>query len=340
MNSKIDNLFSPIFITRIVMAKKDFQAWIMVIICVFFWGSNLNAVKAIVDSVSPLSIAAERFSIAAMIMLLLRMIQGRAESTLSRLTQCQILLLSLMGVAGFNFAIFAGLQYTSALNASLIMAINPLLTSLLSSIILKSPLHGRQVVGILISLLGVSFVITGNDWSGIKIGTGDYYILVACLCWACYNVLSLRFTINIPTLQLTRWNLVSAAVYLWVGAIIWEEPIQTLSEATDFDHTLMIYMGICGSVIAYFFWFRGIQTLGPSLTSLCLNLAPIFTLLISIYMGQSPSPTQLFGMVGVLGGVLIGSGYLSQASVSQRLKYTRKNEYPFKKQRIVACEQK
>jgi drug/metabolite transporter (DMT)-like permease len=68
-------------------------------------------------------------------------------------------------------------------------------------------------------------------------------------------------------------------------------------------------MSICGTVLAYIFWLRGVHFLGPDKSAIAFNLVPIFTLLVSLALGSLPNIIQLAGMLLVLIGVVISSGW-------------------------------
>ncbi|PGQ96358.1 EamA family transporter, partial [Bacillus cereus] len=70
------------------------------------------------------------------------------------------LLLGIVGVFGFNFFFFSGMKYTEAIDGALIMATNPLVTTLLASVILREKIVKRQAIGMLLALIGVVFVLT------------------------------------------------------------------------------------------------------------------------------------------------------------------------------------
>src|SRR6218665_1553361 len=119
------------------MMNPQVMVWLMVIASTFFWGSNFNAGHAIADDVAPLTAAADRFGVAVILFLLLRLIQGKAESQLQWKDGLALVPLGIIGVFGFNYAFFTALHTTSALNAALIMALSPMISTLLSVILLK-----------------------------------------------------------------------------------------------------------------------------------------------------------------------------------------------------------
>ncbi len=107
--------------------------YLSVAVATVLWGANFNLAKPVVAEMRPLIAAADRFLIAAGIMLVITYATG------NRLTwrHARIyLILGLLGVFGFNLFFFLGMSSTSPINGALIMGLNPVLTSLIASWIL------------------------------------------------------------------------------------------------------------------------------------------------------------------------------------------------------------
>lgn len=283
--------------------------WFMVVASTFFWGSNFNAGQAIADDVPALTAAAERFAIAFAGFLLLRLLQGKAESQLGFKDMLILAPLGIIGVFGFNFAFFTALHTTSALNAALIMALSPMLSLLLSAWLLPVTIRAYQYVGILLAFAGVSLVITGGQFALLHIAAGDAWMLLAMFVWSLYSVGSKRFAGHIPPIQFARWTVSIGAIALIVAALMVEDPLTTIPSLSLSVHLILIYMSVFGAVLAYIFWLRGVFYLGPDKSAITFNLVPVFTLLVSLGMGEIPLLLQFIGMGLVLGGVLISSGW-------------------------------
>jgi len=291
------------------MARNETTVWTLVVAATFFWGSNFNAGHAIASQLPPLTAAGERFGIAVLLLLLMRVWQRRPESTLSPTTQLHLGLLGLLGVFGFNYAFFTALHSTSALNAALIMSLSPLLTALLSSWLLRTPLPPRQLIGIGIAFAGVTLVITGGHLSALHVAVGDLWMLAACLTWSLYSVLLKRHAAQVPASQQARWTISTGALALIAVALWHDDPVPLISNQGPEAWSILLYMALCGTVLAYIFWLHGVHALGPHRASIVFNLVPVFTLLINLAMGTWPHPEQFAGLALVLGGVLVASGW-------------------------------
>lgn len=292
--------------------------WALVVGATFFWGSNFNAAHSIAGEVSPLMAAAERFAIAVVILLAVRVWRGRAESRLSLRQQVQLILLGLVGVFGFNYAFFTALHTTSALNAALIMALSPLLTALLSSWLLGTALPLRQLAGILIAFVGVALVITGGRLEVVRVAVGDAWMMLACVTWSFYSVLLKRYVGQVPSMQQARWTISAGAFTLIVLALWIEQPLPVLAQQTLNTTLVLGYMALCGTVLAYIFWLQGVQKLGPQRAAIAFNLVPVFTLLINLVLGHWPQPEQFAGLLLVFAGVGVASGWRPRGNLRRK----------------------
>ncbi|RSR82037.1 EamA/RhaT family transporter, partial [Acinetobacter baumannii] len=72
----------------------------------------------------------------------------------------------------------------------------------------------------------------------------------------------------------------------------------------------MGYVIICSTMIAYLFWFNGIQKLGAGRASIFFNFVPVFSMLVALLAGQSLNIWQLIGTGLVMLGVMSSGGFI------------------------------
>jgi|TARA_R110001583_G_C5652661_1_gene408882 drug/metabolite transporter (DMT)-like permease len=275
-----------------------------------FWGSNFNAAHEVAGVVPPLTAAAERFATALLLFWSFRWWKGKAESQLQWRDALTLVPLGLLGVFGFNYAFFIALHTTSPLNAALIMALAPLISVLLSVFLLGSKINRQQMLGIAIAFIGVTLVITGGNFTQLQIAVGDLWMLGACFVWSLYSVGSKRYAPHIPSMQFARWTVSIGAVALITLALIVEQPLHTIPQLSLKSHAVLLYMSIFGSVLAYIFWLKGVQEIGPDKSAIAFNFVPVFTLMVSLILGVYPDSIQISGLALVLVGVLAFNGVL------------------------------
>ncbi|MDY0148422.1 MAG: DMT family transporter, partial [Halothiobacillus sp.] len=167
----------------------------LIMLSTLFWGANFVLAGFVLGDISPQWSAALRFGLAALILLGVALSQKAPLAALIRQHGASYLTLGIIGVAGFNLLFFFALQTTSADNAALIMATNPLLTTFLAWLILGEHPGWQRLIALPVALLGVTVVISDGHLAHVldlHIVLGDWLMLAANLCWAFYNVLNRR----------------------------------------------------------------------------------------------------------------------------------------------------
>ncbi|HDX9706732.1 EamA family transporter [Bacillus thuringiensis] len=281
-----------------------------------FTGGTFNASKYAVQYFEAIHIAAWRFGIAAFVMLCLLKIRKDFDLEVWMQNRTYYLLLGIVGVFGFNFFFFSGMKYTEAINGALIMATNPLVTTLLASVILREKIVKRQAIGMLLALIGVVFVLTQGSFTilqHVSFSKGDFYILLGNICWALYGVLGRRFIKTGIPIQTTTYTMtIGALAFIIISST--QKSIVPVLEIPLFAWGAILFMAIGMSVLGYLWWNNGIAQIGAARTSLFFNLVPVVTMLISFIEGVNITPAQSVGMILVVTGVLYSSGFIQRKS--------------------------
>lgn len=77
----------------------------------------------------------------------------------------------------------------------------------------------------------------------------------------------------------------------------------------------MFYMVVCGTLVGYIIFNKGVEQIGASKASIYLNLTPIVTTLISVlFYGSIMTWKQVMGMILVLIGVYIATAKTTNQS--------------------------
>ncbi len=278
-----------------------FTTYVLTALAAIFWGANFNLAKPVVAEMHPYVAGATRYLMAATIMLLVT--QYRRECIPLRHLKVYVIL-GLMGVFGFNLFFFLGMQSTSATNGALIMAINPMLTSLLAYVFLRQQPSYRQLLGFPIGVIGVAIVVLGAG-AQVHVASGDVLILAANLSWAFYTVFAREL---MPTdtsgIASTTGIMVVGALALTAVALFSGERFVLPSWHAG---SALLMMTVGGGVLAYLFWNAGIARLGASQAAIFLNLVPVSSLVIAAFEGMPPTQAKLIGGAVVIGAVTFAS---------------------------------
>lgn len=282
--------------------------YLKLVLTTLFWAAVFHVGKFAVALASPPTVSAWRFLLAALILLPIVLRREGLPWTALRRNALPLLAMSAIGVFGFNISTFYGLRSTSAVNAALIMALNPALTTIMAALIGREAVSARQLSGLLIGIAGVAVVVSKGSWqalAGLSFSRGDLLMLLASLCWACYPVIPKRFVKGMSTMQVTASTVAGGAALMVLFA---------LAAAPDFTAAPSLplaagiaFMGVLGTALAYLWWNQGVQALGAPAVAGFINLVPMSAALIGLLIGEQVSWAQGCGALLVVSGVAYAS---------------------------------
>jgi len=279
--------------------------YFLVTLATLFWGANFVLAGPVLNDLPPLWAAALRFLVSAALMILIATWRGEGLRSPARTHIGLYGLLGIVGIMGFNLLFFFAMQTTSAANGALIMATNPLVTTLVAMAILGERATIKQLLALPLAFVGVLVVITGglpDHIASLQFMPGDLMMLGANVTFALYNVLARRFMPPGSAFVNTTFVMVVGASALLLAALMSGD----LPSVPGVKASLALaVMAVGGTVLAYLFWNTGLQRLGASRTALFFNFIPVFTMFIGSLAGTLPSEAQLLGAVLVLGSVTL-----------------------------------
>jgi len=273
-----------------------------------FWSGNFVVGRAIAGQAPAIGLSFWRWFLAAIILLpfILKPIWQQRQIIWENIGP--ILLLSVTGVSAFNTLAYIGLQTTTATNGTLLNSLIPIFIVIISSAFFRSPASKQQIIGIVISFVGVLIILSEMSiqslWS-LSFNQGDLWILLAGLDWALYSVLLKHYR---PP-QLFNSSLLGVTVILGCLLLF---PLYLLNPLNEQPFKLnndvvwvLIYIAIFPSIIAYFAWNYGISKVGANIGGQFIHLMPLFgALLAMIFLGES---LYIFHLMG---GILIAIGLI------------------------------
>ncbi|MBP1155675.1 MULTISPECIES: DMT family transporter [unclassified Paenibacillus] len=289
--------------------------YILLLIATCFWGGNFVVGKSLVTEVPPFLLALIRWSLAFIVIL---PIWGpecwRYRKTIMQKWR-MVLFLSLTGVAGFNTLTYIAVQYTGSINASLMNAATPIMIVVFSLFMLKERINWRVLPAILLSLVGVLWIISRGSWTaiaGLSFNSGDLWMLTAIACWALYSVGMKKFAGELPVHALFVATLVTALIVLIPCTILeWMVREPEIEWSAGLAPGIL-FISIFPSLLSFTAWNAAIAMIGPSRCSGFLNLIPLFSAIFAtLFAGESISAYHLIGALLIVTGVYFMNRRLS-----------------------------
>jgi drug/metabolite transporter (DMT)-like permease len=283
----------------------------------FFWGGTFVSARFAVGEAPPFFSASCRFLIASICLVALAAWQSRGSRdgfpVPRNLRQfLGLFSLGLTGIFLYNAIFFTSLKSTTATNGALIVAVNPLLTAVLSALWLRERVTPTQAAGLLLSLAGVAVVIAKGSLDVIahlSFNRGDLIMLGAPLCWALYSILGKKVLASFTPLVATAYASVFGAALLIPAAVL-EHAVSggPWPHFSLFGWLAILQLALLGTVIGFVWWYQGVQSIGTARAAAFVNLVPVFgALLAAAFLGEKMLATQAGGGLLVILGVYLGS---------------------------------
>ncbi len=273
-------------------------------------GSSTHLVaKRVVSQLSPELSLFWRSLIAALSSAVWLVYQNRRTGMLHRLSLREALLLLVLGLLAVplnQWCFLAGLRLSTAANASLMYALTPVWTLLLSSMLHQERTTALKLIGVLLAVGGVLLVL----WEEAPLSSGsttlgNWLLLLASWAWALYTVLSQRVAVQLGALKTTALSMVLGwMLYLPLWAVLGAElGLELLSPSLVLE---LLYMGVVTSGIGYLLWVAVLQRLEASKVAIFATLQPVLTTIAAIPLfGFVPTLPFLLGGMAILAGMLL-----------------------------------
>ena len=285
-------------------------AVLYLLLCTFLWGASFPVGKHALSEVNALTLVMWRFSIASMCLYLYTKYKHMPIPNLTPKQWAWAIGLSIIGVGGLNLGLFTGLEQTNANNGALIMALSPLVTSLIGSIAQRQFPTKGALFSLVVCLSGVLLVLTDGAFAkllGFEFNHGDQMIFLGMLCWSLYTYLTQGISRWMPMIPYTLVGMLSGLGVISL-MVLFSAEVHPLQESLAISRSVfgdLIFIGVFGTVGGYLLWISGVKQLGAANASLFFNFVPVFAALTAFAYGQQVTALQLLGMAIVIAGLLI-----------------------------------
>ncbi|NLC52685.1 MAG: EamA family transporter [Firmicutes bacterium] len=280
------------------------RPYLVAVLTESIFGFSFIFTKGALDYVTPHQLLAFRFITAAMVLTLLCSLRI-FKINLKNRPLGRVLLLAMFQPVLYFILETTGINLTTASEAGLMIALIPVFVTMLAALFLKEIPSPLQMASILISVLGVGFIVLGGGRLTTSGHTwGLVALLGAVLSAAIFTTLSRWLSQHFRPVELTF-------VMMWAGAIFFGglaffeaqnlTPTQILALLQYKEvWTAVLYLGILSSVVAFFGMNYFIAKIGAARSAVFANLATIVSVAAGIGLRGEP-----FYWYHLVGGVLI-----------------------------------
>ncbi|WP_024832807.1 DMT family transporter [Ruminiclostridium josui] len=288
--------------------KKDslIKGMIFCFLAVVAWGGMFPIAGVIMKSINPFHFTAIRYFVAGIIFLILLFVLEGKKSFSFDGSFWKLFFFGTMGFAGYSFLTFGGqklLGTSGAVVASILMALMPINTVIVNTILGKAKPKPFTMVTIIFALAGVMMVITKgniNNLLAVKNNLlGDILIFLGTICWVIYTIGGTSFSSWSPiryTSLSCSLGVITVCLLTAAGTAMNLIAMPSLNDIVSNGWQLG-YMALIAGVMAVFLWNYGNKIITPINGILFMNLVPVTTFIISLFLGTSFKGIELCGAV-------------------------------------------
>lgn len=279
-------------------------AYLILTLTTFFFAANHVLGRGVRAEIPPVGLSFWRWFLGGVLLL---PFVWRGLYASAPVVRAHLLPLSFLGclMIGSTTLLLVALNFTTAVNASLINATQPVLTVFLAWLFVHEKLKWPQPLGVAAGLAGVVVMIAKADWqviAGMQINGGDIIALVGILGFAVYAINIYRIPRELTPAE-SLFVIICSGCTALTPFYLAETMLYKAVPITARSLAVILFIALTVSISAMLMWNAGNRILGPNRAGMFINLVPVFAAVLAITcLGE-----QLF-LYHLVGAGLISSG--------------------------------
>ncbi len=265
------------------------------------WGVAFLFVHTGLDAFSPVLYAALRFDIAGPLLLVVAFALKRGPLLPKGRAQWSVIAwTAVLNILGYHVLLYWGQLHTFEAIASVIVGLNPILTTVFSRVALPDERLGWMgLAGLAVGLGGIAVlaVLKGGSVFDLQ-GLGELACAAGVSCWALGTVVSRRIDHKMPAANLTAWQMIVGAALLHPMVFLVEGGGR--AEWTPMGTFSLLYLALISSGIGYFLFFYLVPRLGPIRTAVVSTLTPISATVAGVIVLEDPVEARMLSAFALI----------------------------------------
>ena len=287
------------------MNQKSLLVYGSIILAMLFWSFSFIWTKIVFMVYNPVTTVFLRLVISSVILFAV----GKGFKKLGTIEKKDRL--SILALAFFEpFLYFLGesfgLKYVSSTIGAVIISTIPLFSPIAAYYFHKEKLGKMNILGILISIIGVAIIIFNKSLSLIVSPIGLTCLFIAVGSAVGYSVVLKKLASKYnPVTLVTYQNTLGMIYFLPLFLILdWQHFIQAVP--TQEVLTALLLLAVFGSTLAFICFTYGLNHLGITKSNMFINVIPVFTAIFAYFViNETLSLQKIAGMMVVIGGLFL-----------------------------------
>ena len=267
------------------------------------WGGSYPLLKIAVAEIPPVTLIAERVTVAAVLLLAIALVQGERLPVGRGIWGRLFLQAFLNSYGAWTLLAWGQRQIESALGAVL-NSTSPLFVFLFTALITRhEALGGVRLLGACLGLAGVVLIVGTDALHGLGGQVAAQIAVLASAALYAGAALHGRHFSPLPPVVTAAGTMLCASVVLVPASILLDRPWELAPSIRALTATVVL--GVACTGIALLLYFRLVRTLGSlGVASQSYLRAGVGVLLGVLVLGETLTPTVIAGVVAAIAGVV------------------------------------
>tara|TARA_Y100000294_G_scaffold41872_1_gene38050 strand:- start:740 stop:1639 length:900 start_codon:yes stop_codon:yes gene_type:complete len=293
------------------VSSKFNLAYIFLFFSVLFWAGNFIVGKIASNyEIPPFSLNFYRWFFAWLILAPFTIPEILKKINYVKKNLIYLIILGITSVTIFNSIVYYALNFTQVISGVLMISTIPVMIIFISSLLKTDKTNIFQILGVILSFVGVIVIITKADIELIKqlkFNKGDLTMVVAMLSWATYSALLKQKKHELTQLSLLEVIITFGLMFLIPIYFIEMQMGYLIKLDTPFILTLT-YVVLFPGIISFICWIKGIALIGPNRSGIFLHLMPILSAIMAMLLFKEKFMFYHFlGAVFILSGIILSN---------------------------------
>ena len=290
------------------MKKNNILTYILLVLTAVFWGGSFVLTKEIflsAPSITPSIIVTLRLVVASIVFVPFLLIAKKWQK-IERRDIKYFFLLAFLEPFTYFLCENNGIKLVPGGISSIIIATIPVFVPFGLYFAYHEKLYKINVIGVLLSLIGIVVMISGDGMTTDISMKGILLLFGAVVIAVLYTIVLMKVVKHYHPFTITVHLNLIGLVYFVPTLLIFD--FQNFMDVTFTTRifAMIACLGIVCSTLSYVFFNYGIVKVGASRASVFNNSIPVFTLIFAAMLGQEIiTITKVLGMAVAISGVVI-----------------------------------
>ncbi|MCM3238689.1 EamA family transporter [Heyndrickxia oleronia] len=282
----------------------------LVITGAIFWGIGGTVAKKLFQQygIDVNWLVSTRLLIAGGLLLVIQLIGKDRSQVLAvwktKRTAVQLIIFGLIGMLAVQYTYMASIKHGNAAVATLLQYLAPVIIIIYLIIRKQTTLTRQDLYTVSLALIGCFFLLTNASLSQLSVPTpAIIWGILSGLALAFYTLYAIPLLKQYDSLVIVGWAMIIGGFALSFIHPPWQ---MDFSHLTLEAYSYLVFVIIFGTMIAFWFYIKSLQSLSPKESSLLGSIEPLAAVLTTVFWLKEPFGVfQWVGTACIIGMILL-----------------------------------